>query len=747
LALRQFVSSSGEESKKWGFVTGCLVLILLLFAGGLFITKRESNQSNNQLSQSLTGELVQTKKDISELQKQLSELQKQLSIAKADNNTSEIAAISQKIDELTKQQEELSAQSGPSGVNGANGSDGAPGQTGPSGAAGVQGIQGPSGTASCPNGTCVSLQSTSPGVSETGNINVSGTIIAGQFSGSGSALTSLNGSNISSGTVANARLVNSGVLTVTAGTGLSGGGSVTLGASTTINLANTAVTAGTYGSATSVGQFMVDAQGRIINASNIAISGVDSCSTCVSLQATTPGTPQTGNINVSGTIIAGQFSGNGSALTSVNGSNIASGTLADARLSSNVPLKNAANTFTANQTVTGNLTATTLTQGTNAVCDNSNNCNYASTSGSANYIQNGTTPQTANFNITGDGTIGGNLSVTGNVTATTLNATTGINTGAGAGTQRLDASGNLVNIGTITSGLINGQTISSSANFTGTVASASTIQGTSFISTIATGTAPLTVTSTTNVANLNADLLDGLDSAAFQTAGSYVNLQGTTPGTAQTGNINVSGAILGGSFNGDGTSLTNLNASNVASGTLSDSRLSTNVAVLNGTGPQTFTGNNKFTGSFLVQNAIDSTTAFQVQNAGGSSILSVNTSTATVTVTNLVATVSITTPSLTINGGTPILGHLSTTSANVVSAGVAATACANYAVITVTGAAVGDTVQATPTAQAGGIETVNLTWNATITAANTVTIRACNPTLAAINTADTQTWRADVWKH
>ncbi len=42
-----------------------------------------------------------------------------------------------------------------------------------------------------------------------------------------------------------------------------------------------------------------------------------------------------------------------------------------------------------------------------------------------------------------------------------------------------------------------------------------TIQGTRLISTIATGTSPLAVTSTTAVANLNADLLDGLHSTAF----------------------------------------------------------------------------------------------------------------------------------------------------------------------------------------------------------------------------------------
>ncbi|GEM_PF-3934034 len=52
----------------------------------------------------------------------------------------------------------------------------------------------------------------------------------------------------------------------------------------------------------------------------------------------------------------------------------------------------------------------------------------------------------------------------------TLNAVTSIATGAGAGTTRIDASGNLSNIGTISSGLINGQTINATANFTGTMA-------------------------------------------------------------------------------------------------------------------------------------------------------------------------------------------------------------------------------------------------------------------------------------
>lgn len=58
---------------------------------------------------------------------------------------------------------------------------------------------------------------------------------------------------------------------LTAGTGLTGGGDLT--ADRTFDLANTAVTPGTYGDANNVGQFVVDQQGRITNAQNVAITG------------------------------------------------------------------------------------------------------------------------------------------------------------------------------------------------------------------------------------------------------------------------------------------------------------------------------------------------------------------------------------------------------------------------------------------------------------------------------------------
>lgn len=57
---------------------------------------------------------------------------------------------------------------------------------------------------------------------------------------------------------------------IIAGTGLGGGGN--LAANVTIDMANTAVTPSTYGNATNVGQFTVDAQGRLTAASNVVIA-------------------------------------------------------------------------------------------------------------------------------------------------------------------------------------------------------------------------------------------------------------------------------------------------------------------------------------------------------------------------------------------------------------------------------------------------------------------------------------------
>ena len=107
--------------------------------------------------------------------------------------------------------------------------------------------------------------------------------------------------------------------------------------------------------------------------------------------------------------------------------------------------------------------------------------------------------------------------------------------------------------------------------------------------------APFSVTSTTLVTNLNADLLAGQNGAFYQSA-SNLNA-GTLPDARLSGAYSsaLTFSNASNSFTGNGGGLANLNATNLASGTVSDARLSSNVALLNTA--QTFTANKYFTGS------------------------------------------------------------------------------------------------------------------------------------------------------
>jgi len=79
------------------------------------------------------------------------------------------------------------------------------------------------------------------------------------------------------------------------GTGMTGGGALT--GNVTITLANTAVVSATYGNSSTVGQFEVDAQGRIVAASNQAITiAVANCTGAV---------PNTVNVLASGLLTGG----------------------------------------------------------------------------------------------------------------------------------------------------------------------------------------------------------------------------------------------------------------------------------------------------------------------------------------------------------------------------------------------------------------------------------------------------------
>lgn len=117
----------------------------------------------------------------------------------------------------------------------------------------------------------------------------------------------------------------------------------------------------------------------------------------------------------------------------------------------------------------------------------------------------------------------------------------------------------------------------SGATFTGNVTAPR------FISTQATGVAPLTVSSTTAVTNLNADLLDGNHSTAFSPAAGSTNI--TTLGTVTSGTWN--GSIIPITYGGTGT----------ATGTVSDINYR---KIVNPDGAMFTTTSNVYTGAIRI---------------------------------------------------------------------------------------------------------------------------------------------------
>jgi hypothetical protein len=155
----------------------------------------------------------------------------------------------------------------------------------------------------------------------------SNVITASLFSGDGSGINAINASNISSGTIANAR---------TTAASANGASTIVLrdsGGSFEANLVNAVSISGNAATVTG------------INASNIASGTIDNARTTAS-SANGASTIVLRDTNGSFAANVGTFvtiSGNGASLTDINASNISSGTIANARTTGNTA--NSANTL------------------------------------------------------------------------------------------------------------------------------------------------------------------------------------------------------------------------------------------------------------------------------------------------------------------------------------------------------------------------------------------------------------------
>jgi hypothetical protein len=262
----------------------------------------------------------------------------------------------------------------------------------------------------------------------------------GQLTSAGNSAINIAVSNVS-GAVAN-------TTTISAGTGLSGGGN--LASNVTISLANTAVVAGTYSPA----NITVDAQGRIISASNVASGGGGTVTSITAGTGLSGGTITTsGTIAIDNTTVtAAAYGGANTVATfTVN----AQGQLTAA---SNVAINIASANVTGLGTMaTQNSDTVTITGGTiNSVTETSGtyaNANITSVAVTFpnNFLANSSTTL-GNATLT----LGGTTSTVGNLTLTntTISSVSTPITAAQGGTGLSTLTANSVVLGNATSSVI-----------------------------------------------------------------------------------------------------------------------------------------------------------------------------------------------------------------------------------------------------------------------------------------------------
>jgi hypothetical protein len=449
------------------------------------------------------------------------------------------------------------------------------------------------------------VQSGNTGAGETYILNTVGTITFGT--------TNLTFAQISSAQV------------YSAGTGLNL-------ANLTFSIANTAVTAATYGNAGQVPQIAVNAQGQITSASNVSINAssitlgtLDNArTTAASANGASTIVARDANGNFTANVITattsnattfngttGSFtnvSGNGVALTAINASNITSGTIANARTTasdansaSTIVARDANGSFGANiitATFSGNgatlsaINASNISSGTIANARTT----ASSSNGASTIVQRDSggnfSANTVTAAVIGDLSGGSNINASNIASGTIANARTTASSSNGASTIVLrGASGEFaagaitgasfsgngsaitaINATAITTGTIdNARTTASSANGASTIVardaggnfSANTITATTFSGAMSGNGAALTNINASNISS--GTIANARTTAATANGASTIVLRGTS------GEFSA-GAITGASFTGDGAAISAINASNVSTGTIANAR-------------------------------------------------------------------------------------------------------------------------------------------------------------------------------
>jgi len=402
----------------------------------------------------------------------------------------------------------------------------------------------------------VSFTNAAESIVTTGKIVVGTSLEATNVNGNGSGLSSINASNVSSGTINNNRLSTK-----------TGTGNIVMSANPTLS---GTITGGTFS-----GTHDGDGSGlSSLNASNVSSGTLHS--------DRLPSKTGTGNVvmsanpTLSGTITGGTFSGthtgNGSGLTTLNATNISSGTLHSDRLPSKTGTGNVV--MSANPTLSG-----TITGGTFSGTHTGNGSGL--TTLNATNISSGTLASDRLPSKTGTGNVvmSANPTLSGTITGGTFSGT---HTGNGSGLSSLNASN--VSTGTLHSDRLSTKTGTGNIVMSANPTLSGTITGGTFSGTHTGNGSGL---SSLNASNVSSGTLsnDRLGTVPYNKGGTgqtsytrgdiiYSNANNSLAklsiGTESGMFLRSDGTDV--SWGTDGSRLTSINASNVSTGTLSTSR-------------------------------------------------------------------------------------------------------------------------------------------------------------------------------